>query len=71
MQTAASIAALGVRALVDAEWTALVRSKWEQQMERVDGPQVVKNLEALMDEYPQGVMDAPPEFVKDGCNCGH
>lgn len=64
VRSAASLAAVGMRALVDDSWRSKVRSSWEKQIADVDGPAMLKNLESLMEAYPAGAM------AKPGMCCG-
>lgn len=60
VKSAAGIAFVGVRALVDAAWLKTVRESWEKQMSDVDAPTMLKRLDALMQEFKPGTMATAP-----------
>jgi hypothetical protein len=64
LKTAEAIATVGIRMIIDRPWAADVKKDWEDNMARLDGHNVRKQVEEVFESYPLN-----PDVDRMVCAC--
>ena len=64
LKTAEAIATVGIRMIIDRPWAAEVKKDWEDNMARLDGHNVRKQVEEVFESYPLN-----PDVDRMVCAC--